>query len=169
MIKRMSDHCHQDIEMNFDQDGRRKCVEAEELDCFGDPVFNPPSLSIAQHDGLCMTVKIVGHQKGGMLPAGAFHDDLSEFVVIAFELDNRFKDRRRLVFPFGDVEMNSFPLLIRDLIQGGQELFPSFAQGDEMNVHVVEGIQMLIAGELGIKDKGGVEFALNFLPKGDKA
>ncbi len=48
--KRIGDHRHNHIEMDFDQDGRGKRIEVEKLHRLCDPVFNPSAASIVSNE-----------------------------------------------------------------------------------------------------------------------
>ena len=45
-IKRVRDHRHHHIEVNFDEDRRREGIEVEEFDGFGNAVLNPPPTGV---------------------------------------------------------------------------------------------------------------------------
>ena len=99
-----------------------------------------------------------------MLPASTFHDDLSDIRIVPIEPYHGFVKQRCFVLPFWDVQVSSFPFIGRDLLHGRQLLFAASAQGDEVNAHLIDCVQVFICRELRIKDQSGVKFAVDLFP-----
>ena len=72
MIESISNHGHQNIKVHLNQHGGGKGVKTEELDCFCYAVFNPPSLGVAEYEGMYRALKIISDEKGRILPTSAF-------------------------------------------------------------------------------------------------
>ena len=163
-VKGIGDHGHQDVEVHLHQNGRRQGVEVEELDRLGDDILHPPPAGVVADDTFRRGRKIVGDQEGRLLAAISPEDDLPDLPFIIFEGDKGLMDVRIGVFPFvvGDVDL--LPWL--EFIQVPYQFLPPPPEGDEPGSLTVQEGQVLVGGELGIKDKGGGDAFVNLLPEG---
>ena len=163
-VKGIGDHGHQDVEVHLHQDGGRQGVEIEELDRLGDDILHTPPAGVVANDTFRRGRKIVGDQEGRLLAAISPEDDLPDLPFIIFERDKGLMDVRIGVFPFvvGDVDL--LPWL--EFIQVPYQFLPPPPEGDEPGSLTVQEGQVLVGGELGIKDKGGGDAFVNLLPEG---
>ena len=91
---------------------------------------------------------------GAALPM--FCLSLAYLIIVAIELYHGFIKQRCFVLPFWDVQVGFLPFFCRDPLHGIQQLLAAFAQGDEVNAHLIDCVQVLVCSELGIKDQRGV-------------
>ena len=62
-IESVSDHCHADVEVGFDQDRRGKCIEVKEFHCLGDTILDPPTAGIVSNNEFHRGFLIVGYDE----------------------------------------------------------------------------------------------------------
>jgi len=163
-VEGVGDHGYQDVEVHLHQNRGRQGVEVEELDRLGDDILHPPPAGVVADDAFRRGRKIVGDQEGRLLAAVPPEDDLPESPLIIFEVDKGLMDVWIRVFPFfvGDVD----PLPGLEFLQIPDQFFPPPTEGDEPGPLTVQEGQVLVSGELGIKDKGGGDAFANLLPEG---
>ena len=166
-VERICNHGHDDIKVNLDQDGRGKGIEVEELDSLGDGIFHPPPSGVVSHEQFQGGSEVIGDEEGGLLMAVALNNHLAQFTLIVRQSDEGFVDHRIGVFPFTMGDVDAFPgVELPDTIQ--HVLAPA-SEGDEPDALLVELGEFGIGGELGVKDKGGLDSPLDLLPEGEKA
>ena len=165
-VQGVGHHGHDHIEVHLGQDGRRQCIEIEELDRLGDDVFHPPAPGVVTDNALHRGVHVVGDQERRPAVAVSTHGDLAQAAAVAGQLDHGLVDLGILVFAFGMRDVN--PLPRTDRIEAFDQLFTPAAQGDELDPEPVELGQIGIGGKLRVEDQHGVHAALGFFPEGQK-
>ena len=63
-IERISDHGHQHIEVDLEQNGRREGIEVEETHGLGNAVLHPPAARIVANEQFNREIGIVADQEG---------------------------------------------------------------------------------------------------------
>ena len=70
-VEGIGDHGHDHIKVHLDQNGGRKGIEVEKLDCLRDNVFYPPPSGIIADKQLQWCFQVIGNKKRGLLAAVA--------------------------------------------------------------------------------------------------
>jgi hypothetical protein len=97
-VEGVGDHRHDDVEMDFDQDGRGECIEVEEFHRLRDALLDTPAAGIASDNELHRGFLIVGDDECRLFPSIATHEDLTNFAIVVAQGDCGFIDQRILVF-----------------------------------------------------------------------
>ena len=165
-VEGVGDHGHHDVEVDLDQNGGRQCIEIEEFDRLCDGVFHAPSTGIITHDTLGGLHEIVGDHESGFFASIPTEDDLSNVSFVIFQGDIGLMDVRIGVFAF--VMREVYPLPRAQFIQASDQVLASAPQGDEPNPLAVQDGKMLVGGELGVEDEGGINAFMDLLPEGQE-
>jgi len=76
-VQGISYHTHHHIEVDLYQDGRRKGVEVEKLDRFGDEIFHPPAPGVIRDKEFQGDFKIIRDEKSWFFMAIAPDNNLA--------------------------------------------------------------------------------------------
>ena len=166
VIEGIGDHGHDDIEMDFYQDRGRKGIEVEEFDSLGDHVFDPPPAGVVSNQQLRWGVEVIGDQEGRFFTTVATDDDLAQLALIVREFDNGLMDQWVGIFPLDMGDMDSLPELKG--LHSIEHVFAPAPEGDKPYPLLIELRELGVGGELGVKDKGGLDPPLDLSPKGEK-
>ena len=137
----------------------------EELDGFGDSVFDEHALRIAGHQFHRSEFAVVGQQDGRVFVT-QFHDrQLAEFALEA--------GKRHMLFQYFGVAINAgqcrqvdpLPGRIRLTVDLLQHLARASTQGDEEDPFPVQLRKFPISGQLRVKNQLGGQLASTLLPK----
>ena len=147
-IQGICNHRHDHIKVDLDQDRRRQGIEMEKLDRLGDPIFDTPPPGVVADQQFRRHLKVVGDQKGRLLPAVATDYDLPDFADITAQCNSRFVHHRLRILTFIVGDGNPFPG--RKFLRLRDKLMAPPPEGDEPDLLEVEFGEILVGGQFGI-------------------
>ncbi len=139
----------------------------EEAHRVGEGIFDQHALGVAGDDRCGLRLHVVGEQDGGFVMAEIGDEELAERALLGARL--LLIDPRGAVFAVGHVERNGAPSRGRQLIDLGQEFWRAAAQGQEGDAGLIEPVETVVCGELGIEDQMARRAAMVGSPEVDEA
>jgi hypothetical protein len=87
-VKGIGNHRHDDVKVDFDQDGRGECIEVEEFHCFCNAVLDAPAAGIVSDNEFHRGFLVVGDDESRLFTSIAAHDDLAKLAIIVAKGDS---------------------------------------------------------------------------------
>ena len=140
----------------------------KEIDPIGNPVFNDHSLGIAFNQFGRGTMQLVREQDRGFFVAKIFNDHLAQGSLIARKLNRLVEDSGGFINAGNPLELNSPPGGEGLLVNGVDHLRGTSANGDEVDLHLIELLKMGVGGQFGIENEFFGEMTGSLLPEGHK-
>ncbi len=165
-IEGVRHHGQQYIKVDLDQDRGRQGVQVKKFDRLGDDIFHPPASGIIADQEFYGGVKVIGDQEGRFLSAIATENDLADIFLVIAQRNPGLMDQRVGILPLFMRDMDFLPRLER--LQFLNQLFPSASEGNKFDLLAVQLGKMVISGELGIKNQGGLKAPSGSFPEGKK-
>jgi hypothetical protein len=165
-VEGVSDHGHNYVEVDLDQDGGRKGVKVEKLNGLRDDVFHAPSSGVIADQQLYWCFEIIRDQESGLLMAVAPDDYVSQITLVIRQCDEGFMYQRIGILPFGVGNMDALPG--SELLDPAYHVLTSSSEGDKAYPLLIESRELGIGSELGVKDKGRFDPTFDLFPKGEK-
>jgi len=166
-VEGISNHGHNYVEMDLYQDGGRKGVEVEKFDSLRDDIFHPPSSGVIANQQLQWRFEVIRDQEGGLFMAVSPDDYLAQVALVIRQCDERFMYQRIGILPFGMGNMNALPGF--NLLDPTEHVLASPPESNKAYPLLVEGRELRIGSELGVKDKDRFDPPFDLFPEGEKA
>ena len=144
-VKGIGNHRHDDVEVNFDEDGRGEGIEVEEFHRLCDAILDTPSAGIVSDNELHGGSLIVGDDECRLFTSIVAHDDLTNFAIVVAQGNPGFIDHRILIFSLFIGDVNPFPGA--DLLEVHELVSPA-AKSNELHPLPIELGEVLVGREL---------------------
>jgi hypothetical protein len=139
------------VKIDFEADRGGQGVAVKKAHGIGEGIFDEHAFGIAGDQLAGSGAGVVGQQDGGLLMAQILDEDLAEDALAG--LDLLLKDARRAVFALGQVEGDLAPCRGGKLGDLGEQAGGTPPQGNEGDLRLVEAIEPVIGGQLGVEDE----------------
>ena len=134
-----------------------------------DAVFDDHSPSIAANKLGWRSLELVCEEQSGLFVSEIGDGDLPDGALVVGKGDRSIQNPRRAIGSGNGLELDASPRRDRFVSNFRQKVSVSSAQRDETNAHPIELIEVLVGGELGVKDELARERSGAFFPEIDEA